>query len=90
MTKFPDATSQAGSSNKLQNPDGNNYSVGDKDGYVLFDHDITADGAQTPSHQICIAAYDHEFLRRLGRWDCDTVRSGRRSDEPINAQMRSM
>lgn len=47
MSQFPDATSLAGGPEKMMDPDGNPYIVGDKDGYVLFGHDIIADGTQT-------------------------------------------
>jgi hypothetical protein len=44
MTAFPDGTSVAGSADKLTDPDGANYTAADKDGYILFGHDLTADG----------------------------------------------
>ena len=46
MTKFPDGASQV-TDLKLHDPDWNTYAAGDKHGYILFDHDVTADGAQT-------------------------------------------
>lgn len=45
MGAFPDA-SPAGSANKINDPNGNAYSAGDKDGYLLYGHDIIADNAQ--------------------------------------------
>lgn len=47
MSQFPDAISLAGGPEKMMDPDGNPYTVGDGDGYALFEHDIVADGAQT-------------------------------------------
>jgi len=50
MTAFPDSTSACGTADKLKDPDGNDYQAGlDKDGYVLYQHDITADGATSPT-----------------------------------------
>lgn len=46
MGAFPDATS-AVTVDKLNDPDGTAYAVGDKDGYILYQHDIIADAAQT-------------------------------------------
>ncbi len=51
MAAFPDATSTAGTSDKLVDPFGMPYTdgvdpLGDKDGYVLAGHDIFADGQQ--------------------------------------------
>ena len=46
MNKFPDFTSDAGTSNKKTDPNGTDYTATDKDGYMLFGHDITGgDGA---------------------------------------------
>jgi len=46
MSAFPD-TSVCGT-NKINDPDGGTYIVAlDKDGYLLFQHDITGDGVQT-------------------------------------------
>ena len=42
MTTFPDVASKAGSTDKLYDPNGNPYIHGDRDGYLLFGHDITA------------------------------------------------
>ncbi len=47
MSAFPDATSVAGSADKLVDPNGNAYTVGDKGGFILYQHDIIADAAQT-------------------------------------------
>ena len=51
MTSFPDATSGVGTNNKLLDPFGTPYTdgadpLGDKDGYLLIEHDILADGQQ--------------------------------------------
>ena len=46
MSAFPD-TSVCGT-NKIKDPDGSTYIIAlDKDGYILFQHDITGDGTQT-------------------------------------------
>ncbi len=47
MGAFPDATSVAGSADKRSDPNGNAYQAGDKNGYILFGHDIIGDNAQT-------------------------------------------
>ncbi len=47
MGAFPDATSVAGSPNKLKDPNGNPYRSGDKSGYLLYGHDSTADNSTT-------------------------------------------
>jgi hypothetical protein len=44
MTAFPDGTSLAGSADKQTDPEGADYSSGDKYGYILFGHDLAADG----------------------------------------------
>jgi len=44
MSAFPDTTSVAGSADKLNDPSGTAYTTGDKNGYILWDHDNTADG----------------------------------------------
>ena len=52
MTAFPDSTSVAASPNKLTDPAGYLYEVStDKDGYLLYGHDITggASGAPNPT-----------------------------------------
>lgn len=46
MSAFPDATSACGV-DKIADPNGNVYVIADKNGYILYQHDITADGAQT-------------------------------------------
>jgi len=46
MRAFPDATSACGI-DKIADPNGNIYTPGDKNGYILYDHDIIADGIQT-------------------------------------------
>jgi hypothetical protein len=45
MSQFPDAISLASGPEKMMDPDGNHYTASDKDGFVLFEHDIVADGA---------------------------------------------
>jgi hypothetical protein len=47
MSVFPDATSVAGSADKLTDPNGDDYSGTDGDGYILYRHDITADNSTT-------------------------------------------
>ena len=44
MSAFPDATSVGGSANKLKDPNGTSYTSSDKAGYILYQHDIIADG----------------------------------------------
>jgi len=56
MAAFPDATS-AVTVDKVKNPSGNAYKAGDKNGFILFNHDITADGAQTPMVNYVAARY---------------------------------
>jgi type IV pilus assembly protein PilA len=43
MSVFPDATSQAGTADKLNDPEGDPYSATDKDGFILYQHDVTGD-----------------------------------------------
>jgi prepilin-type N-terminal cleavage/methylation domain-containing protein len=45
MGAFPDSTSVAGSANKLKSPTGVAYTAQDKNGYLLYQHDITADSS---------------------------------------------
>jgi len=45
MGAFPDSASVAGSANKLRSPTGVAYVATDKNGYLLYQHDITADGS---------------------------------------------
>ena len=49
MNLFPDtsATAAAGAGAKDKDPNGIDYVVADKDGYILYQHDIIGDGAQT-------------------------------------------
>jgi len=47
MSAFPDATSVAGSADKLLDADDDAYTANDKDGYVLYQHDKTADGSSS-------------------------------------------
>ena len=52
MTRFPDTASIVGTSDKLNDPSGASYTSGagtrgDKDGYLLFGHDIKADSQQS-------------------------------------------
>ncbi len=46
MTVFPDKDSATGTSKKQTDPDGHAYGTGtaDKDGYILFGHDISGNG----------------------------------------------
>ncbi len=44
MTAFPDTTA---ATSKGTDPNGNTYDGNDKAGFILYQHDITADGAQT-------------------------------------------
>ena len=46
MSAFPDATSLV-TVDKINDPDGNVYLAGDKDGYILYQHDIVGDAGQT-------------------------------------------
>ncbi len=49
MGAFPDtsATAAAGAGDKDKDVLGNDYVVGDKDGYILYQHDRIADGVST-------------------------------------------
>lgn len=47
MGAFPDAASVAGTTDKPKDPQGNPYRAGDKNGYLLYDHDETGDGSST-------------------------------------------
>ena len=47
MSTFPDATSVAGSADKQTDPNGNSYTAQDKSGYLVYSHDIKADGSPT-------------------------------------------
>jgi len=47
MAAFPDAISDWGAAGgKATDPDGSSYRSGDKPGYLLYGHDLVADGAQ--------------------------------------------
>ena len=46
MNAFPDSAS-AITVDKINDPDGTAYAVGDLDGFLLYQHDITADGLGT-------------------------------------------
>ena len=46
MALFPDSTS-AVTVDKVTAPNGVAYVAGDKDGFILYQHDLTPDGAQT-------------------------------------------
>jgi hypothetical protein len=49
MAEFPDATSACTVANeKVNDPGGTAYLAGDKDGFILYGHDIKSDGAETP------------------------------------------
>ena len=45
MSLFPDATSVAGSANKLTDPEGTAYTASDGNGYLLYQHDVAADNS---------------------------------------------
>ncbi|GAI41180.1 unnamed protein product, partial [marine sediment metagenome] len=45
MSAFPDVS--VSGIDKKRDPNGNAYQAGDKDGFILFQHDIIADNAQT-------------------------------------------
>ncbi len=45
---FPDPDSAAGTE-KATDPNGDAYTTDDKDGYVLYQHDVTADNSTTPT-----------------------------------------
>jgi len=49
MSTFPDtsATAAAGAGAKSKDPDGDDYVLADKDGYLLYQHDIIGDGFTT-------------------------------------------
>ncbi len=47
MNIFPDNFSAAGTGEKLKDPNGTAYSAGDRNGFVLFQHDIAANGSNT-------------------------------------------
>ena len=50
MTAFPDSDSVAGSTDKETDPDGYAYEVTtDKNGYILYGHDITGGAAALPN-----------------------------------------
>ena len=50
MALFPDATSVAASADKVTDPEGYDYEVTtDKDGYLLYTHDITGGAAALPN-----------------------------------------
>ena len=49
MTAIPDITSICGSADKALDPIGDVYGVGDKNGYMLYGCDITADAAASPT-----------------------------------------
>ena len=44
MSLFPHATAACGTV-KLTDPDGDSYTASDKDGYILYQHDISADNS---------------------------------------------
>ena len=46
MSLFPHPTAACGTV-KLLDPDGNSYTASDKDGYILYGHDVTADNSTT-------------------------------------------
>ena len=49
MAAFPDATSACTVvGEKVNDPSGTAYTASDKDGFILYGHDITSDAAETP------------------------------------------
>jgi hypothetical protein len=48
MSLFPHPTAVAGTAKKYD-PNGDTYTNADKDGYILYGHDITADNSTTPT-----------------------------------------
>ena len=55
MTLFPDSTTAAGGADKLTDPEGYAYEVTtDKNGYILFGHDITGGAAPANPSQVDI------------------------------------
>ena len=65
MTAFPDATSVAGSADKLADPNGAKYTAADKDGYILFGHDRTADGGSTSTRNYIIDVATASFCYQV-------------------------
>ena len=50
MSEFPDNTSAVTvAGEKVNDPDGTAYEAGDKDGFILYQHDITADNSDNTS-----------------------------------------
>ena len=49
MSQFPDGTSVAGSTDKQYDPDADPYSASDKDGFILYQHDIEANNSTSPT-----------------------------------------
>ena len=50
MAAFPDATSACTvAGEKVNDPSGTAYQAGDKDGFILYQHDIVSDNALTPT-----------------------------------------
>ena len=47
MTAFPDTASIVGSADKTNDPAGTAFAAGEKNGFILFGHDILADNAIT-------------------------------------------
>ena len=47
MSAFPDSTSVGGSADKPSDPGGTAYDASDKAGFLLYTHDIAADGDDT-------------------------------------------
>ena len=45
MTAFPDSTSVVATADKLLDPGGTAYAIGDANGYIMWGHDKTADAA---------------------------------------------
>jgi len=49
MSQFPDSSSVAGSADKQYDPDGDTYTASDKNGFILYEHDIAADNSTSPT-----------------------------------------
>ena len=75
MTAFPDATSVCASADKLLDPDGDAYTAAaDANGYVLYNHDKTADAAALVLHNYTTMSstghyYTCEVDGTVRQWD---------------------
>ena len=63
MGAFPDVTSVAGSSKKLKDANRNPYGPGDKNGYLLYGHDATADNDNTTLVNYVVQRYTRGTYR---------------------------